>query len=181
MDNFARGGLTTDGLITQLQIPAVRTAVSQADLVIITIGANDFDESDLTAADCQPATQLSCYSDTLAALREKLAAVLAQVRDLQLNGTIVVTGYWNDFLDGSVGQAQGSTYVTASNALTLATNAITQQVSADEYVDYVDIYSPFKGRDGSKDPTPLLAADGNHPNAAGHQVIAQAILQALDA
>jgi lysophospholipase L1-like esterase len=180
VDNLARGGLTTTGLLEQLQTPSVRSAISDADLVIVTIGANDFDQSDLTAADCQPATQLSCYTDTLAALRQKLTTVLSEVRSLQpSDGQIVVTGYWNDFLDGRVGEDQGPTYVAASNALTLASNAVTADVSADEYVHYVDIYTPFKGRDGSQDCTWLLAPDGDHPNAAGHQVIAKAIVTAL--
>jgi len=39
----------------------------------------------------------------------------------------------------------------------------------------VDLYSPFKG-DGSKDPTSRLASDGDHPNSAGHQLIASALL-----
>ena len=44
---------------------------------------------------------------------------------------------------------------------------------------YVDIYTPFKGADGSTDDTALLADDGDHPNAAGHQLIATALLAAL--
>ena len=36
-------------------------------------------------------------------------------------------------------------------------------------------YVMFKGTDGKTDPTPLLAADGDHPSARGHQRIAQAL------
>jgi lysophospholipase L1-like esterase len=40
------------------------------------------------------------------------------------------------------------------------------------------MYTPFKGQ-GQVDCTPLLAADGDHPNARGHQVLAAAVLAAL--
>ena len=43
---------------------------------------------------------------------------------------------------------------------------------------YVDLYTPFKGADGGDDPTQLLADDGDHPNAAGHKLIAQTLLDA---
>ena len=40
-------------------------------------------------------------------------------------------------------------------------------------------YVVFKGADGKTDPTSLLAADGDHPNARGHQRIAQALARVL--
>ena len=42
----------------------------------------------------------------------------------------------------------------------------------------VDLYAPFKGA-GDVDPTPLLADDGDHPDAAGHALIARVLLAAL--
>ena len=39
--------------------------------------------------------------------------------------------------------------------------------------------SAFKGDDRDQDPTALLAPDGDHPNAAGHQAIADALYAAL--
>ena len=44
---------------------------------------------------------------------------------------------------------------------------------------YADIYTPFKG-DGSRDDTALLVADGDHPNAPGHLLIAAAIATAAN-
>jgi lysophospholipase L1-like esterase len=39
----------------------------------------------------------------------------------------------------------------------------------------VSLYAPFKG-DGTKNPTTLLAADGDHPNSTGHHLIASTLL-----
>lgn len=38
--------------------------------------------------------------------------------------------------------------------------------------------TPFNG-DGSDDATGALAPDGNHPNAEGHQRLAEAVIAAL--
>lgn len=40
---------------------------------------------------------------------------------------------------------------------------------------YVDLVKPFRGPSGDGDPTPLLADDGDHPNAAGVDAIADAL------
>jgi len=89
-----------------------------------------------------------------------------------------VTGYWNVFLDGAVGRARGAAYVTGSDALTRAVNAGIAAAAERTGATYVDVYRPFKG-DGDVDCTPLLAADGDHPDARGHRVIAEALLAAL--
>lgn len=178
--NLARAGLTTAGLVDQLRQSTVDREIADADLVIVTIGANDFDASRLTDPDCAPADQFGCYRDTLAAQRARLATILDRIADLNTNpdNRVLVTGYWNVFLDGRVGRRMGSEYTTASNALTIVDNAQIAAVSAGHGGTYVDIYTPFKGA-GDRDDTKLLASDGDHPNAAGHALIAQALLQAL--
>jgi lysophospholipase L1-like esterase len=44
---------------------------------------------------------------------------------------------------------------------------------------YVSTYTAFKGPSGTDDPTTLLAPDGDHPDAAGHQLIAKTIYAVL--
>jgi lysophospholipase L1-like esterase len=180
IDNLARGGATTDDVADQLAWSDVRAEISDADLVIVTIGANDFDADIVASPDCAPASGLACYQRTLAQQRSTLATVLAQIRQLQAaaRGRLLVTGYWNVFLDGEVGRGQGAAYVTNSDALTVADNALIASVSAAGGATYVDVYTPFKGS-GSVDDTALLAADGDHPDAAGHRLIAEALLGAL--
>jgi lysophospholipase L1-like esterase len=175
VDNLSVGGYTTSDVLNQLQQSAVRQQVADADLVIITIGANDFDSDIVSDADCDPAA-LACYQPALAQQATQLTQLLGEVNALQAQhgGDVVVTGYWNVFLDGQVGQANGDAYVRNSNALTIADNALIAGTASAQGDTYVDIYTPFKG-DGTVDDTALLAADGDHPNAAGHQLIAQTI------
>lgn len=175
--NLAVGGETSSGLLQRLGDPATRRAVRGADLVLVTIGANDFDSDDVTDDACAAPTSAACYQADLAALSSTMREVLGQVGRLT-DGQVVVTGYWNVFLDGRVGRAQGSAYVRNSDALTKAVNTELQAVAAQGGATYVDVYRPFKG-DGDRDDTILLAADGDHPDAQGHVVIANAITTAL--
>jgi lysophospholipase L1-like esterase len=173
VSNLAVAGETTSGLLDQLKETGVRRAVAAADLVIVTIGANDFDEDAVTGSDCD-APSLDCYQSTLATQAKRLTTVLKEIGSLQKSGTVLVTGYWNVFLAGPVGAANGSAYVRNSDALTVADNTQIESIAQAQGDTYVDIYSPFAGTGGS-----LLAADGDHPDAAGHRAIAKALEAAL--
>ncbi len=179
VSNLAAGGETTDGLRSQLDTADAQAMVGVADLAIVTIGANDFDQSVVSSRDCGSADPLTCYQPELTQLRSRLDGVLAKLKSLMgSRGQILITGYWNVFLDGAVGKAQGATYVARTDALTRAVNTVIAAAAAADGATYVDLYAPMKG-DGDRDDTNLLAADGDHPNAAGHRVIAQAVLAAL--
>ena len=181
--NLAEGGLTTSGLAEQLTDSAVRAQVAAADLVIITVGANDFDPDILTTSACTPVPALPCYQPTLSSQRSRLAAVVADVGHLTAarHGAVLVTGYWNVFLDGEAARELGDDYVAASTALTRAENALLASVGTAHGATYVDLFTLFKGSDGTVDDTRLLAPDADHPNAAGHALIARGLLSALAA
>jgi len=180
VSNLAQGGLTTGGLWDQLQDSAVRRKIAAADLVIITIGANDFD-TDSVADDSCSAPGLGCFQSTLRQQASQLDAVLKKVDSL-LGGrsaTVEITGYWNVFLDGDVAAARGADYVRNSVALTKAENAQIAKAAEARAATYVDLFTPFKGASGTKNDTALLAGDGDHPDAAGHRKIAKALESAL--
>lgn len=180
VDNLAVGGETTSSLLDRLRQPAVRAQISDADVVLVTIGANDFDPRLLTSGGCQPISAVPCYQDTLDRQRTLLTDALGQVTTLTAakGAQVVVTGYWNVFLDGDVGRAEGDAYVTGSDALTRQDNDQIAAVAAAGGSLYVDVYAPFKG-DGSQDDTALLAPDGDHPDQAGHDLIARTLVTAL--
>ena len=175
--NFAQPGQTTQGLLAQVRKGAAVIALRHADVAIVTIGANDLEED----SGCSPTGSSSCYRADLQALGPTYARLLSRIRSLMpAHARVVVTGYWNVFQDGSVAREQGVTYVRNSNALTRTVNSLISSAAVAHSATYVDVYTPFKG-DGDRDDTWLLAADGDHPNAAGHRVIAEAITRTLTA
>ncbi|AEV87646.1 hypothetical protein ACWT_6634 [Actinoplanes sp. SE50] len=178
--NLAQGGLTTTGLLTQLGDATVRRQIAAADLVLITIGANDFDTGSVDDDSCA-APELSCFQPALKAQQSQLADVLKQVRTALAtrSATVLITGYWNVFLDGAVGATHGADYVRNSISLTRTENTQIAAAARAQNGTYVDLFTPFKGNSGAEDDTSLLAADGDHPNAAGHRRIADAVESAV--
>ena len=87
---------------------------------------------------------------------------------------MLVTGYWNVFTDGRRAEPLGESHRVRSDEFTRQVNDALRAVASEQGAGFVDLYAPFKGT-GDRDPSDLLAADGNHPNEAGHAVIAEQI------
>lgn len=180
--NDAVSGWTASDVLTDLTSGHSAADVrAGADLVVVEAGANDLDLSQLGRSACATAVD-SCFGSTLDAVRSSLTATVARVHavDAVADVRVLLLGYWNVGLDGAVGRAQGSTYVVTSDALTRALDQVVEDVAAATGSTYVDAYTPLKGS-GDRDPTGDLLADGDHPNAAGHQRLAAAVLTALRA
>ncbi len=179
--NFGVDGLTTSGLLAQLRQRSVAATVRRADVVLVTIGANDVadHQSEVVAGDCKLDTPSACVSDELRAMRTNLRSILTTVRELRRGAptTALVSGYWNVFEDGDVARRiSGSAGLLASITLTRAVNAAIRSDSAVAGASYVDLFTPFQSH--GRGITSLLASDGNHPDAIGHRLIATTLLDA---
>lgn len=179
--NFAVDGLDTSGLLAQFDQPQVIEAVRRSDVILMTIGANDFgDRHDQVVQDeCTADATADCVGDELDLMRARLARALSDIRALRRGQptSVLVTGYWNVFEDGEVARRAFQTDgLQASIQLTRRVNEAISSVSTSNGAHYVDLFGPFQRLGRSIDS--LLAADGNHPNAAGHRLIARALLEA---
>jgi lysophospholipase L1-like esterase len=176
-------GLDSAGLLGQLDQAdsAAARAVKGADIVLLTIGANDFGDhhDEVTEARCAQAAGGDCASDELEQLSGNLHRILTRIRTLReaKATTVLVTGYWNVYEDGEVArQAFPPEGVAATVELTGRVNTVIAAVSASYGAAFVDLFAPFEKR--GVGVTGLLAADGDHPNAAGHLLIAQVLAKA---
>jgi lysophospholipase L1-like esterase len=182
--NDGQGGETSGDVLADLRgDDAERADIARADIVVVTIGANDFGSQygAVSSGRCGGQDGLSCADGQLGRLQANLTAVVGQIHRLRGGAptAILLTGYWNVFEDGDVARRSMTKQgVVESDTLTRATNQIVEQVAHDQQATYVDLYSPFKGTDGGEDPTELLADDGDHPNAAGHRLIARSLTAA---
>jgi lysophospholipase L1-like esterase len=177
--NLGSNGLTAGGLRTLMTSPGpTATGVAQADILLVTIGANDL--TPLLAQWQSSGCPAACYSPAVDAVGSNLGGVLAAAKSLRGNRPtrVLVTDYWNVFADGDVARAsEGAAYLRWSDELTRALNTTICDVAQQAGATCVDLYAPFKG-DGTLNPTELLAADGDHPNAAGNKVISSALMAA---
>ena len=82
--------------------------------------------------------------------------------------------YWSAWLGGTYATAKGEGYVDAAAKVTDEVNDVIKSTAAHSGSAYVDLRAAFKGPDYAEDETQYLSSDGDHPNAAGQQKIAQA-------
>ena len=175
--NLGRSGLTIAGLTTQVAATETRRTLGTASVVVVTIGANDL--APLVGrwrdGDCDD----ECVRDATAGLAGPLDGVLSRVRAQVPGGAhLLVTTYWNVFEDGDVADGDyGPRFAQWSDTVTAQANSAICTAALQVHATCVDLYRSFNGA-GGKDPTPLLADDGDHPNAAGHALIARDLLAA---
>jgi lysophospholipase L1-like esterase len=173
--NDSYPGYGVDHVLAQLTSNSgVRARVRSAHVVVVEIGANDISSS----ISC--GTSAACYTGRLAHVRASLTRIVSTIRSLAAGRPIgiVLLGYWNVWLDGKYAAARGAAYVRASVTGTHVTNALIRSVAQATGSAYADLWLAFRGTT-SRDDTALLAPDGDHPNAAGHAVIASAVLRVL--
>ena len=185
VQNLGQGGQDSAGLLAQLRQPGSlqRTAVRRADIVLLTIGANDFGNhhDDVVTDRCALDGAASCVRGEMAELRGNMAALLATIRALRGSRptAVLVTGYWNVFEDGAVARrAWSAAGLRASRRLTFLADAVLHDAAVRAHATFVGLYAPFHGPAARGDVTHLLARDGNHPDAAGQALIAQRLLAA---
>lgn len=177
-------GLTGVRLVDRIKTdPAMRAAVTQGDVVIVTIGHNDtpWNSSD---DPCDGDTGFNwdlyvgdCITQQAARHGQELDAILAEVLALR-NGAptaIRVTTDYNDVIgDFHLGAGGDEPSKAVIDAFAQETCNVAQSRGA----ICVDVYHAFNGPDGTAEATALLAHDHTHPNADGQQRIADVIIAA---
>lgn len=174
--NDAVAGFTTEDVLTQLRSdPEVVSHVRKAYVVEIEVGANDVAYS----GSC--GTSVACYRPMIPAIEHNLAEIIARVRELTAGHPVLLVflDYWSVWLGGQYAEAQGSAYVDAAEAVTDQVNTIIKATAAESGSAYVDLRAAFKGPDYEFDETHYLSNDGDHPNAAGHEQIAAAVVDVV--
>lgn len=185
MQNLGAGGLSSTQLVAVLaKTDSVESrALRSADIDLITIGANDFgdDHDDVTAGVCSGAKNDECTADELRQLGQNITDIVSTIhRDRGSRPTtILITGYWNVFEDGEVARSSFSAAGrAATKKLTASVNQTIEAAAHASGASYVDLAGPYDQADPDQDPTSLLAPDGDHPNAAGHALIARTLVSA---
>jgi len=178
--NLAVDGYTSAEVRSQVAGSAASAALQRADTVVIMVGANDFLQPLVDDLDGR-CSRADCYTLSERMLTTNVVETIQQIHAIHpAPVSVIVVGYWNVAQDGSVGRAlYGVDGMAEADRATAYANTALQQAAADTGAHYVATFAAFRGPDGGRDPTPLLAADGDHPNAAGHDLIAQALFDTV--
>ncbi|HZE65388.1 MAG TPA: SGNH/GDSL hydrolase family protein [Sporichthyaceae bacterium] len=176
--NFSDPGSLSGDVVSELGHHRIQKAVRAATTVLIMTGANDFTAPFSEVRD--GASESDVYPPAADRVQANVTAAVQLVQQLNPHAHIVVLDYWAAMKDGAVARREYSP--DAQEAAQDATDAVNQALAdavEATHVTYVSTLVAFKGPDGTQDPTDLLAPDGDHPDAAGHAVIAQTLVEAL--
>ena len=181
VDDLSDDSNTTARLLERLRTDeSTRSSVSNADIIVISVGGNDSDPFGVypqgTCSPTQPLPDcLATYAPTFAANYELILTEVDSLRNGQPTA-VRVTSADNPF----VGWSEAPTptfgvdfYAQVAQAETDAACAAATSHAA-LCVDYLHI---FGGPDGTADPAPFLGPDHAHPGDVGIQAISDALAQ----
>lgn len=185
-------GLQTDGLLEELKTDTRRRdALANADIIIVSIGAND-DPFDRNDDPCDGPTgdiiDWSKFNPTCAAaaaevFRPKLESVFAQIVALRAGKPTIfrtINGY-NDWI-GGIDSASGKEIPPEATSPTRdvfdAWSAMICKAAQANGFMCADTYHAFNGPDGLKPIAGVLTASkaNGHPSDKGNEVIAQVLI-----
>ncbi len=178
VDNDAVSGSTSADLVNALAKSSIQAHVRAATTVLIMTGANDFNDAFDQVSLGAPAAD--SYAPVATAVQDNVSTIIDKIHSLNGGAHVVILDYWAAMEDGAVAAKDyDATAMAASLASTTYVNDALAAAAKANNALYVSTLTAFKGPSGTNDDTTLLAADGDHPDAAGHQLIARTIYAVL--
>ena len=158
--NIAVNGARTADLLRQIESHNVQTLLSQANIIIISIGGNDlWGGSDLRTA--RPANPEATMNGVL----ERMVKVVSSVRAVNSRARIFIIGLYNPFASTPMGKML-TPLVSKWNA------KLIDQFSDDANIVVVQTSDLFQAHD-------RLSFDRFHPGDEGYALIARRIVDAV--
>ncbi|MFC7062500.1 SGNH/GDSL hydrolase family protein [Halobacillus seohaensis] len=164
IDNFGKRGNRTDQLLTRMDSEEISSSLEEADVVLITIGANN-----VIQVVENNFTSLS-YNDFSPAREEyqaQLEKIISKVEESNSNASIYLIGLYNPF-------NQYFENIPALAQIMSEWNDVSERVIDDhENASFIPIYDVFEGREKEL----LWDRDHFHPNEEGYKQMAERVLE----
>ncbi len=159
--NLSIPGAKVSGLLELVKQPENVVAISEATLIILSIGGNDLNNID----DLDVLSLELNYKETLKQYTDGLQGIVDSIRALNDRTQLAIVGLYDPY-------AQNDTYKTS---LLLQWNYETQRIAAtDERMIFIPTYELFQYNLSS-----YLAADQFHPSSVGYQAISEELFRIL--
>ncbi|MBY0099606.1 SGNH/GDSL hydrolase family protein [Mesobacillus maritimus] len=166
IENYGKKGNRTDQLLKRLEKEEIVASISKADLVFITIGANDIMKvvkSNFTNL------KLELFEEERLDYIERLKAIFDKINEINPDTQIYLIGFYNPF----------ELYFEDIEELALIMNRWNEagRLVTEEYenVNYIPVADLFSQR-----TIELLADDYFHPNTTGYKLMAKRVLENVD-
>ncbi|MBM7602542.1 lysophospholipase L1-like esterase [Metabacillus crassostreae] len=166
IENYGKRGNRTDQLVKRLDKKKIKASVEEADIVLVTIGANDIMKivkSNIMNLQMKP------FSDAKIDYIERLDVIFTKIHSLNPNAKIYLIGFYNPF-DRYFGDIEEMQMII--DDWNSSGQILTQQY---DYVNYIPIADLFVDSD-----IELLSEDHFHPNSSGYNLMAKRILENIE-
>ncbi|EDL64513.1 SGNH/GDSL hydrolase family protein [Bacillus sp. SG-1] len=166
LENYGKRGNRTDQLLKRLEDKEIARSIKEADIVLITIGANDIMKIvksnfiDLKVETFEREQQ--GYTD-------RLRAIFDKINDLNPDTKIYLIGFYNPF-EGYFGDIKELEVIM--RGWNEAGKTVTEEYDNVNYIPTSDLF------EGSN--LELLAEDYFHPNTSGYKLIAKRVLEYVE-
>lgn len=165
IDNFGKRGNRTDQLLKRLDDPVISASIENADVVLITIGANDIMK---VTKDHFTDLDYDDYSAAMPSYEERMKEVFNKIGTLNPDAEVYLIGFYNPF-EESFPQIEDQLGTIVDEY-----NAIGKQVAEEEDQHYIETADLFHNQTAA-----LLADDYFHPNEVGYGKVAERVLESI--
>jgi lysophospholipase L1-like esterase len=166
IENFGKRGNRTDQLLKRLETEEVSTAIKDADIVLITIGANDIMKvvrNNYTNLHIEP------FQEEKIKYMERLTSIFNKINELNPDSQIFLIGFYNPF-ERYFGDIEQLDMIL--DDWNQASESVTEEFENVSYIPTKDLFS--------NSTINLLADDNFHPNTSGYKLMAQRVLDYLN-
>jgi lysophospholipase L1-like esterase len=165
VENLGKKGNRTDQLLKRLEKEDIASSIKEADMVLITIGANDIMnvlKSNFMNVTMEP------FQEERVKYIERLEAIFTKVNELNPDTQIYLIGFYNPF-ERHFGEIKELGMIIDS--WNEAGKSLAEKYDHVRYIPTKDLFS--------NTTLDLLAEDEFHPNTTGYKLMAQRVLEYL--
>ncbi len=163
-DNYGKRGNRSDQLLKRLDKPEIEQSIKRADIILITIGANDIMQ---VLKQNFTSLEMSDFEQPQETYKRQLQEIFQTMKDLNDDAAIYLIGFYNPF---------GRYFQDIEELNTIVKNwnqtgeTVTSQFKQTNFIPIADLFNTTDGDDD------LLADDHFHPNHRGYQLFARRVL-----
>jgi lysophospholipase L1-like esterase len=165
VENFGKKGNRSDQLLKRLEKEEIASAIKEADIVLITIGANDIMKvlkSNFMNVTMEP------FQEERVKYIERLTAIINKINELNPDTQMYLIGFYNPF-ERHFGEIKELGMIIDN--WNDAGKSLAEEYDHVRYIPTKDLFS--------NSTVDLLAEDEFHPNTSGYKLMAQRVLEYL--
>jgi lysophospholipase L1-like esterase len=166
IENYGKRGNRADQLVKRLEKKEIVASIQKADIVFITIGANDIMK---IVRNNFMNLNIELFNQEKPEYLERLRVILNKIKELNPDTKIYLIGFYNPFDRYFADVEELQTIVEDWNE---SSKLVTEEFENVKYIPTSDLFSDSD--------IELLADDYFHPNTSGYKLMAKRILENME-